>query len=247
MKWPAWIAASPDLTWLVCSVNGARTGPAYAALARAVRLLVLDGRLPLRTRLPGERELADALGVSRTTATAAYAALREEGFLASRRGAGSWTQLPADAGVASAPGPGRRWRDRPELCRDGRARGRAARRARDRHRRAPAPPAGPRLRRRRPAGPACGDRRTPDRPRRADHARAGTGHRGRAARAHAAPARALRPRRPRAGRAPELSGGARRRSARSAPGRSRCRCSRTAGTSRCWRRRCARPRPGSRT
>src|SRR6478752_4695571 len=76
-------------------------GPAYAALARALRLLVLDGRLPLRTRLPGERELAEALGVSRTTATAAYAALRDEGFLASRRGAGSWTRLPADPGVAA--------------------------------------------------------------------------------------------------------------------------------------------------
>jgi DNA-binding transcriptional MocR family regulator len=81
------------------------TGPAYAALARALRLLVLDGRLPLRTRLPGERELAEALGVSRTTATAAYAALRDEGFLASRRGAGSWTQLPADTGLVPAPGP----------------------------------------------------------------------------------------------------------------------------------------------
>src|ERR687886_1648704 len=73
------------------------SGPAYIALARALRLLVLDGRLPLRTRLPGERELAEALGVSRTTAAAAYAALRDEGFLDSRRGAGSWTRLPADA------------------------------------------------------------------------------------------------------------------------------------------------------
>jgi DNA-binding transcriptional MocR family regulator len=81
------------------------SGPAYASLARALRLLVLDGRLPLRTRLPGERELAEALGVSRTTATAAYAALRDEGFLASRRGSGSWTRLPADAGVAVEPGP----------------------------------------------------------------------------------------------------------------------------------------------
>jgi DNA-binding transcriptional MocR family regulator len=80
-------------------------GPAYAALARALRLLVLDGRLPLRTRLPGERELAEALGVSRTTASAAYAALREEGYLASRRGAGSWTRLPADPGVAPGPAP----------------------------------------------------------------------------------------------------------------------------------------------
>src|SRR4051795_5300477 len=81
------------------------SGPAYASLARAIRLLVLDGRLPLRTRLPGERELAEALGVSRTTATAAYAALRDEGFLASRRGSGSWTRLPADAAVASDVGP----------------------------------------------------------------------------------------------------------------------------------------------
>jgi DNA-binding transcriptional MocR family regulator len=81
-------------------------GPAYGALARAIRLLVLDGRLPLRTRLPGERELAAALGVSRTTAAAAYAALREEGFLASRRGAGSWTTLPADRdGAAPAARP----------------------------------------------------------------------------------------------------------------------------------------------
>jgi DNA-binding transcriptional MocR family regulator len=81
------------------------SGPAYASLARALRLLVLDGRLPLRTRLPGERELAEALGVSRTTATAAYAALREEGFLASRRGSGSWTRLPADAGLTAPAGP----------------------------------------------------------------------------------------------------------------------------------------------
>src|SRR4051794_32038465 len=82
------------------------SGPAYASLARAVRLLVLDGRLPLRTRLPGERELAEALGVSRATATAAYAALRDEGFLASRRGSGSWTRLPADPHLAPASAAG---------------------------------------------------------------------------------------------------------------------------------------------
>src|SRR3954453_3019606 len=81
-------------------------GPAYAALARAIRLLILDGRLPLRTRVPGERELAEALGVSRTTATAAYAALRDGGFLASKRGSGSWTRLPADPGAAPLPGGG---------------------------------------------------------------------------------------------------------------------------------------------
>jgi DNA-binding transcriptional MocR family regulator len=75
------------------------------ALADRVRLLVLDGRLPLQTRVPAERELAGELGVSRTTVAGAYDALRDAGVLRSRRGAGSWTQLPADpAGpVAQAP------------------------------------------------------------------------------------------------------------------------------------------------
>lgn len=47
-------------------------GAAYRQLAGAVRLLILDGRLPLAARLPGERELAQALGLSRTTVSAAY-------------------------------------------------------------------------------------------------------------------------------------------------------------------------------
>src|SRR3954447_20593275 len=93
--------SGPHLARLIGAWRSAR--PGYVALAAAIRLLVLDGRLPLRTRLPGERELAAALGVSRTTAAAAYASLRDEGFLISRRGAGSWTSLPADR-RAAAPG-----------------------------------------------------------------------------------------------------------------------------------------------
>src|SRR5919202_6166666 len=92
--------SGPHLARLLGAWRSGR--PGYVALAAAIRLLVLDGRLPLGTRLPGERELATALGVSRTTAAAAYAALREEGFLTSRRGAGSWTSLPADG--RAAPG-----------------------------------------------------------------------------------------------------------------------------------------------
>jgi DNA-binding transcriptional MocR family regulator len=65
-----------------------------AALADRVRLLVLDGRLPLQTRVPAERELATVLDLSRTTVAAAYETLREAGILNSRRGAGSWTQVP---------------------------------------------------------------------------------------------------------------------------------------------------------
>ncbi|MFJ8821838.1 PLP-dependent aminotransferase family protein [Streptomyces sp. NPDC102467] len=74
---------------------GTRRPPAYRALADGIRLLVLEGRVPVATRLPAERELAQALSVSRTTVAAAYEALRGEGFLESRRGAGSWTAVPA--------------------------------------------------------------------------------------------------------------------------------------------------------
>lgn len=75
-------------------------GAAYRQLADALRLVVLDGRLPLGVRLPGERELAQALEVSRTTVSAAFARLRDEGYLSSRQGSGSVTSLPE--------GPGRR-------------------------------------------------------------------------------------------------------------------------------------------
>ncbi len=70
--------------------------PAYAALASRVRLLVLDGRLPVGVRLPPERELATALARSRTTVAASYDLLRESGHAASRQGSGTWTTLPSD-------------------------------------------------------------------------------------------------------------------------------------------------------
>ncbi|OLT04358.1 hypothetical protein BJF90_23505 [Pseudonocardia sp. CNS-004] len=75
------------------------------ALADRIRLLVLDGRLPLQTRLPAERELAAAVSVSRTTVATSYEALRSAGVLRSRRGAGSWTQLPAGPPDDSGPSP----------------------------------------------------------------------------------------------------------------------------------------------
>ena len=74
--------------------GAARRAPAYRELADGVRTLVLEGRVQVAARLPAERELALALGVSRTTVAAAYEALRDEGFARSRRGAGSWTAIP---------------------------------------------------------------------------------------------------------------------------------------------------------
>jgi DNA-binding transcriptional MocR family regulator len=68
--------------------------PAYAGLAEALVVLIGDGRIALDTRLPSERELTEALGVSRTTVTRAYAELREAGYATARRGAGTFTRVP---------------------------------------------------------------------------------------------------------------------------------------------------------
>jgi len=73
----------------------ATAAPAYAALADRIRLLILDGRIPLGTRVPAERDLASQLGVSRTTVTASYGELRDAGFLDSLRGSGSVARLPS--------------------------------------------------------------------------------------------------------------------------------------------------------
>lgn len=85
--------------------NGAGNArPYYRALAEAVRGLVLDGRLAVGVRLPAERHLAEELGVSRTTVTAAYDRLREQGYLESRQGSGSRTALP-DPGALGTDNP----------------------------------------------------------------------------------------------------------------------------------------------
>lgn len=76
--------------------------PAYVALADALRSAVLSGTVPLSTRVPGERELAQALGVSRTTTSATYDLLRDEGYLLSRRGSGTVTTLPSHPGARAS-------------------------------------------------------------------------------------------------------------------------------------------------
>src|SRR4051794_32681318 len=86
--------------------------PAYAGLAEALVLLIGDGRIPLGTRLPSERELTDVLGVSRTTVTRAYAELRDAGYAEARRGAGTFTRVPGgrtrahDRALLPRPGDG---------------------------------------------------------------------------------------------------------------------------------------------
>ena len=84
--------------------------PAYAGLADALTLLIGDGRIGPATRLPSERELTEAIAVSRTTVTRAYAALRDAGYAEARQGSGTFTRIP---------GGGARAHDRALLPRPG--------------------------------------------------------------------------------------------------------------------------------
>ncbi len=79
---------------LVGLVDGFDREPAYAGLAAAIQVLIGDGRLGQGIKLPSERELSELLGVSRTTVSAAYEQLRNDGFAVARHGSGTYSALP---------------------------------------------------------------------------------------------------------------------------------------------------------
>lgn len=87
---------SPALsaTRVATTVGDFDRSPAYAGLADALTEAIGDGRLAHGARLPSERDLTTALGVSRTTVTRAYALLREHGYAEARHGSGTYTRLP---------------------------------------------------------------------------------------------------------------------------------------------------------
>lgn len=72
-------------------------------LADAIREAILDGRVPVGTRLPSERALAAALRLSRGTVVATLSQLRHAGWVRTRHGSGTITQLPAELVERTAP------------------------------------------------------------------------------------------------------------------------------------------------
>lgn len=81
-------------------------GPTYLRLARSLATQVHAGRLRGGSRLPTERALATALGISRTTVVNAYDALRMDGVIASRQGSGTWVcEVVAESAEARRPDP----------------------------------------------------------------------------------------------------------------------------------------------
>ncbi len=84
-----------------------RSGPRYRRLAAAIRGAIEQGLVPAGARLPAERALADGLLVSRTTVVNAYALLRDESLVESRRGSGTTVRAvgPAEAPPAAFRAP----------------------------------------------------------------------------------------------------------------------------------------------
>jgi len=77
--------------------------PLHAQLERRLREAVRSGRLATGERLPATRALAAELGVSRGVVVEAYAQLTAEGYLVTRRGAG--TTVAAASQPVAAPEP----------------------------------------------------------------------------------------------------------------------------------------------
>jgi DNA-binding transcriptional MocR family regulator len=87
-------ALSPER--LTALVGAFPRAPAYRGLRQAMQELIGDGRIPLGTRLPSERAVAQALDLSRNTVTRAYADLIAAGFATVRQGSGTYAAVPLD-------------------------------------------------------------------------------------------------------------------------------------------------------
>jgi DNA-binding FadR family transcriptional regulator len=64
----------------------------YQLVARQIIELIESGEFPTGSRLPGERELAERLGVSRVTIREAEIALEAQGYLAVKTGSGVYVR-----------------------------------------------------------------------------------------------------------------------------------------------------------
>lgn len=91
-------------------------GPAYRQLARFMEGLVQSGLLSPGDRLPAEREVAAATGLSRTTVTAAYAELVARGLAEARVGTGTFVAPPTSPPAFSAVSPP--WAEPPAVALD---------------------------------------------------------------------------------------------------------------------------------
>lgn len=81
--------------------KGERKPPIYLALADAIAADVQSGKLRAGDRLPPQRDLADALGVTVTTVTRGYAEAERLGLVRGEVGRGTYVRPPAFAPFAA--------------------------------------------------------------------------------------------------------------------------------------------------
>ncbi|MGB3723044.1 MAG: FadR/GntR family transcriptional regulator [Pacificimonas sp.] len=81
-------------------MNGQRL---YQTVAEKIGMLIEEGSYPPGSRLPGERELAEQLGVSRVTIREAEIALQAVGRLEIKTGSGVYVSEPQTPGTGSLP------------------------------------------------------------------------------------------------------------------------------------------------
>ena len=72
--------------------SGVRNERLYEKIVYQIRELIQEGKLKPGDRLPGERELAEALGCSRTSLREACRVLESEGLIISKPGGGRYIQ-----------------------------------------------------------------------------------------------------------------------------------------------------------
>ncbi|MEL6775672.1 MAG: PLP-dependent aminotransferase family protein [Cyanobacteria bacterium J06597_16] len=83
---------------LILTLDAAAKRPLHRQLYEQIRQAILSGKLRSHTQLPATRQLAQILGISRTTVTQSYDQLISEGYLQTRQGAGTFVSehLPED-------------------------------------------------------------------------------------------------------------------------------------------------------
>ena len=77
--------------------------PLYRQIAEQIQAQIVSGEIPEGFRFPSERQLADALGVNRTTILNAYKELKADGLMDSHVGRGTTAVRPG----SSRPDSGR--------------------------------------------------------------------------------------------------------------------------------------------